>query len=288
MRFDLICEQRAREIVRTEVVLDQLKEYLPLFEQYRRPDKNGMFINLDFAQLYYLACIEREISPVLMRMCLGVENALRLWLVNAVEDYGNAETFMRTFYENEKFYIDRTYTPGNIDVLSDFHGDCFFLEQSIWAILKSVQFGTLLKMTVLFCQEHTGNSCELSIQPFLKQLDSVRRIRNIVAHNNSVVAQLPIAIETPDFALRARLGKLGIKNRSLKTNMKRRIVEEICGLFWVYSSIAPNSPLVLKEFTFLKDEINRKYWGAFSKNHMLVSVYNFLWEVINAFLKEEK
>lgn len=283
--FRHISREEARQILDSRFSLHQLEDYFPLFEQYRRPDMAGKFVNLDFSQLYHLACIEQELLPILMQMCIGIEGALRLWLVNRLEKTADAEAFLQAYYASDQTYLDQIYAPERIDALEELTEGSLFLTRDIWTVLKAIHFGTLIKMIQFLHHTYTGKAHSTDLLPYLKQLDAVRKIRNTVAHGNSVLAKLPVkADDAADCALRAKIGLLGIKNRALTTNLQKSVVQELCGLLWVYARMVPEHQAVLARLGHFDQEICDRYSSFFSTNSMLMSVYTFLKSVAVALL----
>ena len=123
--------------------------------------------------------------------------------------------------------------------------------------------------------------------PFEAHLSSVRRIRNIVAHNNSILNKLAIQTDYYDLKMLAFLGQQGIKNRTLHTNMSKLMISDLCGFFDIYFNLINKRSTVELLEDFDKNCI-QEYKHFFINHDLLESSYNFLKNAIIIFQKNKK
>lgn len=278
--FNVICEKDAENIMKKEYSYYKLMEYSQLFEKYKTTSKQGKFVKLDFSQLYYLAVIDFRLSQILMCMCLEIENVLKTKLISDADKVSDNQNFFREYYNSESSYFKQTYNAENIEILrmSDFEGTVDSLE--LPQFLNVLQFGTLEKLIHFFYKKYAVQIYKTEFAPFENELYSIRRIRNLVAHNNSILSKLNIKTEHRNLKLSAYLGKKGIKNKTLTTNLSKIIVSDLCNLLYVYFNIIEDNNAVLRMLEEFDKQCWQKYQGYFEENYSLKSVYFFIKKII--------
>ncbi|MGN0447471.1 MAG: Abi family protein [Acutalibacteraceae bacterium] len=280
--FNIFNEQQAITIIKKEYSYYKLMSYSCLFEKYKQTNKEGQFVNLDFSQLYYLALIDSQLSKILMTMCLEIENTIKTIFIFDAEMICDTKTLLHEYYDNENEFIDMNYTADNNDIINEYKNKVSIQELSLNEFLEVIQFGTLERFVHFFYKKY-GNVlyCE-SFYNVEFRLSSIRRIRNIVAHNNSCMSRITEETEYKDVKLLSFLGSRGVKNRSLTTNMSKKFVSDFCGVLDVYFRLVENKNIIndFKEF-----DINYclKYKSYFEKNDKILSFYNFAKKVIEIY-----
>lgn len=280
--FNLLDEQQAINIIKKEYSYYKLMSYSCLFEKYKQTNKVGQFVNLDFSQLYYLALIDSQLSKILMIMCLEIENAIKTRLMFDAEMICDTKTLLQEYYDNENEFIDMNYTAENNDLINEYKNMVSIQELSLNEFLDVIQFGTLERFVHFFYKKYSNELCCESFYSVEFRLSSVRRIRNIVAHNNSFISRIVEETEYKDLKLSSFLGSKGVKNRSLTTNMSKKIVSDFCGVMDVYFRLVEDKSIIID---FKDFDINYclKYKNCFEKNDKILSFYNFVKTVIEIY-----
>lgn len=283
IEFNIISKKEAIDIMCNEFTFHKLLSYTSLFEKYNSGEKSGLFVSLDFGQLYYLAEIDLKLSQILMCMCLEIDEKLKTKLVFDAERICDTNSLMMEYYNSDREYLERAYVSDKNDAVNYSLGSK--TEMSFVDFLSVVQFGTLERMIHFFYKKYAFNMYSINVMPFETHLSSVRRIRNIVAHNNSILNKLGIKTDYLDLKMRSFLGKQGIKNRTLQTNMSRLIISDLCGLFDVYFNLVGNKNS-LEMLNSFNAEYIQKYKKYFTNNDILKSSYKFLEKVIVIYYKK--
>lgn len=285
--FNGISECEAEQIMNNEISFYKLMEYSCVFERYKSTSKKGCFIGVDFSHLYYLAKIDFELSCIVMRMCLKTEQTIKTTFFNDVTNFTDTKAFMDAYYETDEQYLRNVYTVENFESMKCKHGIESITDLSFAQFLDVMQVGTFERILNFFYKEAMPVHSDRA-ELFVSQIPCLRRIRNIVAHNNSILGQLTVKRECKNFELLAFLGKNGIKNKTLKTNMSKGVIADLCGLFYLYFNTVSLHDELLKELMELDDKYCRKYLGLFSNNSMLQSLYYFMVSVTEILKKLQK
>lgn len=288
IKFQTISEQEAEDIIRSEYSYHKLLSYACLFEKYtKNVIKKGQFVNLDFSQLYYLAEIDSRFSHILMSMCLEIEEKIKTKFIFEAGEKCDTKVLLSEYYSSDHEYLDATYALSYDDVVV-YKRDCNdLLSMTLDEFLGISQFGTLERLICFFYKEYEHCIHKSALKAFETRLSSIRRIRNIVAHNNSILNKLTVKTEYQDLKMLSFLGKHGIKNRTLKTNMSRQIISDLCGVIDVYFELVNNDTLI-KELKNFDVEYCQKWGESFSNNDILKTAYTFLREVFALYFEKYK
>lgn len=282
--FNEISECKAEYIMKNEISYYKLMEYSCVFERYNSTEQKGKFINLDFSQLYYLSKIDFELSYIAMQMCLELELIIKTIFLNDVMNFVDTKAFMKAYYKTDEEYISFVYTADNFETIKSKYNVENIFDLDFDQFIDVVQFGTFERILKFFYNE-VVQECSNTVKFVIEQIACMRRIRNIVAHNNSILGQLYIKRDCKNFKLLAFLGKNGIKNKMLKTNMSKGVVADLCGLFYLYFNLVNSYEKVFKRLSTFNKEYCKKFLSLYSNNSVINSFYSFMTSVIEIFQK---
>lgn len=281
--FDKMDESQAMEIMRNRYSFYQLFSYTCLFETYHSTERQGQYLHLDFSQLVYLAEIDSRLGQVLMNMCMELEDVLKARLSYDVNRVCDANRLVREYCDVNKEYLQSTYTSENMDCFRYQEQGFELADVTFVTFLNTVQFGTLERLIHFFYQRYAEELYCVGYVPCEAYLSSTRRIRNIVAHNNSILNKLNDRTDYQDCRMRAFLGKAGIKNRILTTNLSRFVVNDLCAFFELYFSVV-GSLWVQDAFRCLDQRIQAEDYSTLMNNDTLASVYRFVKAVLQIYI----
>ena len=283
--FDIIIPNEALHIIKNKYPYYKLLNFTSVFQKYVKGDKAGKVVHADFAHLYYLAEIDFRLSQILMDLCLEIETHLKARLVYDADSVCNTKTLFKEYYNSDSEYLNKTYTVENIDVLKFGNASKSLCEMELSEFLNIAQFGTLERIIHFFYSKYSTLLYESEYMSFEQYLGAVRRIRNLVAHNNSIIDKIPIKAEQSNTKMTAFLGRYGIAHKTLITNMSKPIIRDLCGLFFVYFKANKCSENFLSNIKDFDTNYCQNYKKYFEKNDLLISSYRFMKEVIQIFVK---
>lgn len=283
--FERINEYNAMSIMQKRYSFYKLSDFFPVFETYRSGPQKGQFVDLDFAQLVLLADIDLSLSKIVMDICLEVEICLKTKLIYEAESYCDSDSFFSEYYAMDREYLDRTFSPGNLDITKDEVDSNLLDRMTFYEFVSNTQFGTLERVLHAFYKKYAPVIYDAKFAPFECHLSGIRKLRNIVAHNNSLLNRLPIRQESLSLKLLAMLGKEGIAHRTLKTNMERAIISDACGLLYVYHSLCDNTSSLRDALEQFDQSCCQPCKELYGKVDILVSSYTFMKKAIPIILK---
>ena len=276
--FNRINESEALRILREEFTFDQLIALSSIFDKYQGREE---FVSLDFSQLYAAAIIDSKFSQLLMYVCLDLQKTIEAQLCYDIEKKGNKNDFLYEYLKKDSLLRDLICSQTEQNMLYD---EPYYTSLSFQEVLNMSSWGTIEKMIFFFYYEYT---CEENPEKpkYLSQLFSIRRIRNIVAHNNGILSRLKIQSEYKNLKMNAFLGKNGLKKKTLQTNMSKAIVSDIVDVLFLYYSFVPNNHEFLLMWRFFDEQYCQKYSDLFRDNYQLRSIYTFIKKIIDIFEK---
>jgi len=283
--FNIITESDALHIMEKEYSYFRLVEYVNLFQKYKKQEMRSQVIGVDFSHLYFLSKIDETFSRIVISECLDIEQTLKTILTNYVNRLSDKEHFIELFLEFDKEYLLKTYTSENIDVIGEkyFANDltCLKFEQ----IIDVLQFSTLERMICFFYEQYFQKLALKDFAYIEKHIGYVKKLRNKAAHNHSIIGQLHIKSEVKSDSVAAYLGKNGISNRTLRTNMSKPVVMEFCHLLHLYHLIEPEYKIEnnLGKLEYFLYEYCEKYIEYFENNSILESTYKFICSVVEIY-----
>jgi len=282
IKFKNIDETKANEIIKKEFSFYHLLDYSIIFDKYKNP--NMGFVNLDFSMLYHLAKIDAEFSLILMQMCMHIENHIKVLILEEFDE-NDLKKATINFYKDNQYDLDRIYCYHDNGSLNNPFNNCFN-ENTLkpYQIIDALQFGSLIRFydfTNTFFQKSFNKQFFLEI----KMLESVRRIRNIVAHGSPLLNKISLPTSTINHELRVFLRNNGVNQKMFKTNMSIQIICDLCDTFDIYfrKYKISNSEKTLYEIESFLNGIERTYGNEFKSQTKLISLFNFLKKVINIY-----
>ena len=238
-------------------------------------------LNASLEQLHYLSTIDKKFSRLIMEICLDVELVLKTSLINDAKKLGVAKDFAEKYLEEDKEYLIKTY-PDEMNTLLKVETE-FLLEK----LLDFVLFGTLEKIIVKFYSLYQSD-LNLKNGFLLKSgLNSVRHLRNRVAHNVPLLADFNKKCNFNNSELYTILYQNGLKKKTVKNNLSKNVIFDFCVLLFLCNSIITKNQKkeYLKKFNRLF-KYCKKYKKYYKHNLNLISLYNFLKKSTKIFLKK--
>ena len=286
VRFHLINETSATEIMLHEYSYYTLMEYSVLFPAYNSSSKHG-FVDLDFSDLYSLAILDEKLRYILVLSVLDIERIIKTAFVSDIYKVNAENSILQEYMDMNADFISRYYSEESNDSISNQHHISDMYSWSLDQFINIVHFGTFVHLMRFFYSTYANAIYNKDYAPFERHLDSVRRLRNHVAHCNSLLSLLAEEGPTTTDAVASYLGKNGIKSRTLRTNFSKPIIRDFCHFLHLYFNIDStflheNFPKTLYEFLNIDC---RKHSSRLKSNNILLSSYNFVFQVLKIYYK---
>lgn len=299
IKFNLVSEEEAAAYLAENTYYFKLKAYQKLYDKYTNtndPEKQGKYIDLEFAYLKDLATIDASLRKTILQMTLDIEHYLKVALIcdfnRSDEDgYKIVTDFLATNPEHYRAEFEQKQFGKACSNLVRKYQDCF----AIWNIIEVLSFSDFHELYRFFYSRNGVNLYPTSVKkqkgPYTYLMNPIRILRNAAAHNNCLLNSLKTPyVSQEDFncnpEVSAFMGQHGIKNRALNTNMSKPFVHDFCVMLYLYNRVA--SPAAKRhQFSDLKDLFCGRFArnGAYyqNKNTTVMAAYEFVVKVIDMY-----
>lgn len=300
--FKYITEEKAASYLTDVNNYLRTAAYRQNYQKYTCGSNKGKYINLDFAYLQELSTIDMHFRFVVNRMCLDIEQALKVKLIRDVSNDSGVGS-----YKLVKDYLDANpYLIKTLErmITSPFTGDliqkyfdiqkeynaskakCKHIIQSyddcpIWVLCEVLTFGDF----ILLYSFYYGKSAPVSI-PVLKL---VKSLRNGSAHNNCLLANLAHGASRPPREINDYVKKMNTVSTSQRLKkLSCRPMLEFVALLYTYESVVTD-----KVKHHRSKELEQIFFGRmlekktfFENNSLIKTNYEFACKVIRESLSK--
>lgn len=212
IKFEITSEKDAR------YMMDNINYYFKL-ASYRvnfAKDKNGKYLNLDFAYLTDLASIDMQLRDYLLDLSLDIEHGIKVKLLHQMSNdpEENGYNIINEFKSQYPNYYERTIHSFKSNRYEKDMFNKYLDEIPVWVFMEIVTFGTLSQF-VSFYYEKTNYK---RIKPIYNHLKYCKHIRNACAHSNPLLLNLFSEKEFlphPSDPVKAAARSMGVQNNYL-------------------------------------------------------------------------
>ncbi len=241
--FDSCSEEEAAKYLTGKCQFFKVAAYRKLFDKHVGGEKDGCYVDLDFAQLKYLAGLDRRLRDTLLPMTLDVEHfaaakLLRTAEVNDEDGYEVMHAYAESVPPKRRSYLKSELEVRSSDAYCGAVIRKYRSDMPIWAFVEVVSFGTFIGL-MKFCADRWQDKEMLSDHYLLKKAKSVR---NASAHSQCILNDLSVSgpPERVSPAVMHAVAKCGIGKRLRSKKMGNPRMAQIATLFYQYSRIVPN------------------------------------------------
>lgn len=278
--FNIIAENEAKDFLINNNYF--LKLYAYRKNYYKT--KDGKYINLDFAYLKELSTIDMHLRYLIVEMCLDIEHAIKVKLLNKVQQVSNEDGYniVKKFLNEEKnkhcLYDIKAHQKGEYckDLINKYYPDF-----PIWVFIEIISFGKLLSLCAFFKKIYGVEIVDN------KLINEVRDIRNACAHSNCLMNNMMQRIDEtkqPNSQITHFIKNMNdISSTARRKYLNTRFSYSLVTLIYVYNELVQEIPKK-KRFdqikNFMEERVvrNKKY---FINNQTIVGIYNFHKKVVD-------
>ena len=280
--FDIMSEADARRYLEYSTYYFRIKAYAKNYEKYISTDKQGQYINLDFAYLVDLSEIDTLLREHIMKMILELEHYLKVKLLSdfnmshedgyeIIQELFNMQPGLKTKIEEEK-----SNTSTSNDLIAKYKD-----EWAIWNIVEVISLGSFAELYALF---NTRNGIKDSVP---RLIHPVRMLRNATAHNNCLINRLRPPYSRgipPNYDLRNELtNRVNVSRKSIDNKLVHPFIHDFAVLLFLYSRFVP-APVKDSAHTGMNDLFNNRIVqnkDYYKGNSTIGSSYNFVKKLID-------
>lgn len=302
--FKYITEEKA------EIYLTDINNYLRTaayrqnYPKYTYGINKGKYIKLDFAYLQEMSTVDMHFRFLVNRMCLDIEQALKVKLVRDVSNKVDIDgyTIVENFLSENPFIVKslgaRVMSPFTGDLIQKYfavkrvynsnkgkyehiiqgYDDC-----PIWVLCEILTFGEFLRLYNFYY----GNVALISGSI----LGLVRSLRNGSAHNNCLLANLSHGTSRPPREIKEYVKKMeSISTSQRQKKLSCRPMLEFVALIYTYEAV------VTQKVKFHRSEELRRLFfermvekkDFFKDNDLIKTNFEFAGKIIRESLGKHK
>ena len=270
--FKYVTEEKA------ETYLTDINNYLRTvayrqnYSKYTRGVNTGKYINLDFAYLQEMSTVDMHFRFLINRMCLDIEQALK---VKLVKDVSNTGDLIQKYFDVQRVYNS---SKGRYEHIIQGYDDC-----PIWVLCEVLTFGEFLRLYDFYY----GNIAAVSGAI----LGLVRCLRNGSVHNNCLLANLSHGTSKPPREIKDYVKKMGsITTSQRQKKLSCRLMLEFVALIYTYELVVTSKVKFHRSEElynlFFKRMVEKK--AFFKDNDLIKTNYEFAGKVIHESLCKQK
>lgn len=183
IKFDLVSQQDAKEMLRTRNYYFKLTAYRKCFSKI-----NGKYKDLDFAYLTDLAAIDANLRYYILDLSLDIEHSLKTTLDDLITQNPNEDGYsiVQEFRTHDQYGYDQMmqYLQRNKylkDMFKKHHQ-----RPAIWVLLEVMTFATLSKFIEFYNIKYPTKR----LNDANKLLKYAKNLRNASAHSNPLLVNI--------------------------------------------------------------------------------------------------
>ena len=286
--FDEVSEDDAKEFLQKNNYYMKLASYRSNYEKCSSGKREGKYKKLDFGYLKELSTLDMYLRYIIIEMCLDIEHAIKVKLVNAVTNNPAEDGYdiVRKFIaKDENFRVlknIRSHKSGEYckDLIAKYYP--YF---PVWVFVELISFGDL----IYFCSFYE----EIYGDPIVNNMfmNTVRDMRNAAAHSNCILNKMTEKIDSTK-QVNSEISNFirdmdDISKTSRVNNLKYKFTNNFITLLYVYDTLMPEGSKQ-KKYKELQDFLNGRVIrnkDYFRSNSKIVGVYNFHKKVIDNLAK---
>lgn len=280
IKFDLCSETEARHFLREHSYLTKVSAYRKNYAKHSGGPEKGKYINLDFAYLIELSTIDMHLRYLVMSLCLDVEHALKISLINDAIDNPEEDGYriVQVFARNEFDFMERTRRKMTHSYCRDLY--CNNADHlPLWVLLEMLSFGDLINLYKIYFKVYSER-----MQPIdARLLEHVRDIRNACAHSNCLIDNINRPANVSPLLSNIMSEFTWLTKTTRKRYLRRRFTQDFTSLLLVHRTLVKSEGTHMKARTKLRNLFykrmmrNRVY---FKSNDIITNAYSYCFKLI--------
>ncbi len=304
--FKYITEEEAAEYLTDRNNYLRTAAYRKNYQKHTKGKNIGKYISLDFSFLQEMSTIDMHFRFIVSKMCLDIEHALKVQVLKDIENDSstNGYDIVKTFLEKNTYIISKLEATSSSPFTSDlickyftikkvdnvekcrkenkivFYDDC-----PAWVLLEMLTFGDFIKFYDFYYSAKEQRKVSSSV------INLVKSLRNGVAHNNCILADLAHGTSNAPGEIKNIIGKIqSVNSKQRKKKLSCRPMLEFVALLYTYDLVVSDKVKYyrIKELKMLFFTRMRQKKGFFKNNELIKSNYEFACKVIDAIYKGKK
>lgn len=275
--------------------------YRKNYQKNKKGINAGKYIYLDFAYLQELSTIDMHFRFIVSKMCLDIEHALKVRMLSDIEIDSSTDGYdiVKDFLSQNNYIIKKLEATSTSPFTSDLINKYFTIQHiheplknkkqntisayddcPVWVLLEMLTFGDFIRFYEFYYSPR--NFFKIS-RPVI---NLVKSLRNGVAHNNCILANLAHGSSRAPREISQEISKISsINSNQRRKKLSCRPMLEFTCLLYVYKLVVSDKVKYhrvteLKNLFFKRIPEKKNF---FKNNELIKSNYTFACEVISSF-----
>lgn len=295
--FNYFSEQDAVNYLKKHNNYYRLSSYRKNYDKHITGVNKEKYIDLDFSYLVDLSTIDMHLRYLVIKMCLDVEHALKVWILEEIcaEEKEDGYKIISDFISKNP-YIEQeicrkrysTYVGELIN--KHFEFEEILSEESIketriashlcpvWAFMEIIGFGDFIKFYGFYCSEYQNAPVSEG------SLNLVKSLRNACAHNNCIINNVRSGFSRKPVEISKFVSQISTISKSARnTKLSKRPTLELTALLYVYNVVVEDTVKKhrLHELDNLLNGRVIKNSNYYENQQVISSTYKFFRKIVD-------
>ncbi|WP_143272173.1 Abi family protein [Anaerovibrio sp. JC8] len=252
--FNIVKEPEALEYLARHTYYFRLKHYAENYEKTKKPGVGTRYVDLEFAYLKELSLLDLYYRRVMFNLVQDVEHYAKIQLLNALarNKKENGYSIVSEYMEKRK-YMDKElsrhqskYAKGLIE---KYNGNF-----AVWNIIEVQTFSQFIDLYQMYFEKYQQKHVEA------KYLDTVKMLRNSIAHNNCLMFNLHPSATAPDTDLAIKIAvDMGLDENESRVLNHVSFIKELNITLFVFWNIVTSTEEKHFQLELLHDLVNKRF-----------------------------
>ncbi len=284
LKFNLMSEDDAKDILLHEAYFHKILNYKHTISHFQVTNNTDNFNGIDFNDLYELKKTDSQLRELFNDMTLEIENYFKVFILRHIDE--NPKTCNEYMYYDiidvDKVYRINSRMSKRIRDYGDYYSEKYLNKfpnkKPIWVLNEYLSFGEVLEIFTKYVKRKKA----VDYETFIYYLRQAKLIRNITAHNNTLLMdQQATKLEVKNLKrdLEAIYG-ITIKEKYILGNLTNKLV----GTILIYKLLVPNNIYKSRmNRIFLELHTISKTYSVFERypNEKIIKELRYLYIMIN-------
>lgn len=273
IQFNIMSHTEAVSFLTNNNYYKKLSCYKKNYTWVHDKDGNKKYQQLEFAYLTELSVIDMRLRYLIMQMCLDIEHAVKIWLINKClerkdDGYTICSRFLEQYSDISSSIEKHSSSPYCEELIN-----CHKHRYPIWILLEVLSFGDLCKLYKWFNDNNISKTTNNNI------IFRVRELRNAAAHSHCLIRDLKSGNAAPVPCVSKFVSSIPAISPSARTSkLKNCFICDFVSTLLFYDMMVKSGGSknrVYQELSFLFNERMLRHKDYFSQNILVKSSYQF-------------
>ena len=280
--FNMIDEKKAKDFLANHTYYFRLKFYANNYDKYRKGDRMGEYIDLDFAYLKELSLLDVYLRRIMFPIVMDVEHFAKINLLASLQKNKREDGYsiVSELFRKQPWLareIERQKAPYTAGLIKKYK-DNF----AVWNVIEVLTFTNLIVLYDFYYSKYDQKHVEPEF------FYSVRNIRNSIAHNNCLLHDLR-AVEDGQYnkseeicRIVSEIPGIGVSMRSTKLSVP--FLYDFVTTLEVFDKIVTSRKEKIKQLEHLYLVVNNRFSrhiDYFATNDIVRTAFEFMNKVVS-------